>query len=89
MWVWLIAYPTRYGIYTEPPETIISHLSYGSAVVEFLDELWIDTATIVAVADSATKQEIIEAMMQLVTRPPYNPGGETVRCVWVVVGGCC
>jgi hypothetical protein len=72
----LLMWLHRYGIYTEPPEVIKGHLSYGCAVVEFLDELWVETATIVAVADGSSKHEIIDAMMNLVTRPPYNPGGE-------------
>ena len=79
----LLMWLHRYGIYTEPPEVIKGHLSYGCAVVQFLDELWVETATIVAVANGSSKKGVIDAMMNLVTRPPHNPGGE-----WLGVHGC-
>ena len=72
-------YLLKYGIYTEPAETIIHHLGYQTAVVDFLDELWVETATIVAVADGSTQEAVVAAMLRLVTRPPWNPGGPTYK----------
>ena len=82
------AYLLKYGIYTEPPEEIIWHLAYQTSVVSFLDELWVESATIVAVANGSSVEGVLTSMMKLVTRPPYNPGGPTYKTYQECIPKC-
>ena len=62
----------NHGTCTKPPELIYEPLSFQVAVVEFLDELWMETSGIVAVHNGATVEEVTQAMLKLVMRPEYR-----------------
>ena len=65
-------------------ETIYEPLDYDVAVTTFLNDLWVETATIVAVHTTATPDEIKLAAMKLVTRPEYRQRAtykEHQRCI--------
>ena len=73
------AYILEYGIFTETPEEIFNQLNPQVATVEFLDELWVETTSMVVVADGSSPEGVLQAMLRLVMRPPHRPGATTCR----------